>query len=163
MSRAKYKDKFIVESKDSGRPMAYIIHASRCEAYAEFYEWFNSRDIKLSEENPDFLRHYIAFVHPEDETDMLDRFKDNILKYKLFPDTGRWTVESDPNDWKVFIFSDDFTHDVKLQISGDWANKEDQIAYAEALCSQMNSVIKREVKCPCSSCSEYRMMEAAGR
>ena len=50
----------------------------------------------------------------------------------------------DAGPWMVFengagVISDDFTHDVILKISGDFADNSDRAAYAEALAAKLNS------------------------
>lgn len=49
----------------------------------------------------------------------------------------------DKGPWRVLhggelIASDDFTHDVQLQLSGDFATPEQRLLYAKALASRLN-------------------------
>jgi hypothetical protein len=54
------------------------------------------------------------------------------------PDRGPWMVNVWPRE-KVVLQSDDFTHDVALEISGDFGSHEEKLAYAKALADWMNS------------------------
>jgi hypothetical protein len=56
-------------------------------------------------------------------------------------DCGPWLVHYWPKDEDyggVFIASEDFTHDVCMEIRGDFANHEDRMAYAQELCDVLN-------------------------
>lgn len=44
-------------------------------------------------------------------------------------------------DGRVYIQDEDFTHDARLYVNGDFFDVEQEIAYAEAICSMLN---KRE-------------------
>ena len=55
----------------------------------------------------------------------------------LSPDRGPWKVFVD-NDGTVCLFSDDFTHDVRMEIYGDFGSTENRIAYAEAFADWLN-------------------------
>jgi hypothetical protein len=76
------------------------------------------------------------------------------------PDKGKWTTEI--YDGKVFLFSDDFTHDVKLQVSGDFGTLENKIAYAKALADWMSERLLDDAddkiprRCPCTDCYDER-------
>lgn len=49
---------------------------------------------------------------------------------------GPWYVhESDRN---VFLWSDDFTHDAGLMVSGDFSGREQKLAYAQELANRLN-------------------------
>lgn len=54
------------------------------------------------------------------------------------PDKGPWQVD----EWsggRVVLQSDDFEHDVALEISGDFGTPERKLAYAQALAAWMNA------------------------
>lgn len=51
-------------------------------------------------------------------------------------DHGPWTVSEDGR----VIQSDDFTHDVALTVSGDFASNADRRAYSEELAKRLNGV-----------------------
>jgi hypothetical protein len=54
------------------------------------------------------------------------------------PDKGPWSVQ----EWshtRVVLMSDDFTHDVALEISGDFADHNEKLWYANALATSMNA------------------------
>jgi hypothetical protein len=52
-------------------------------------------------------------------------------------DRGPWSVAM--VDGKPELFSDDFEHDVKLRISGDFADDQQRMNYANALAAQLNA------------------------
>lgn len=58
-------------------------------------------------------------------------------------DRGPWTVETwkdeNGND-KVGLFSDDFTHDVVLNITGDFWDNKQRMMYAQQLADRMNKM-----------------------
>lgn len=53
----------------------------------------------------------------------------------------------DVGPWIVFdcntIWSEDFTHDVALKISGDFADDAQRMQYAENLCAQLNGNLQQ--------------------
>ena len=51
-----------------------------------------------------------------------------------------WTVGV-TKDQKVFLETDDFTHDVRLYVNGDFANKEQEIKYASVLARTLNGTL----------------------
>ena len=58
--------------------------------------------------------------------------------------SARAQGEADNGPWRVTnegrcIASDDFTHDVVLNISGDFETATQQLAYAEHVCAQLNN------------------------
>lgn len=55
-------------------------------------------------------------------------------------DRGPWRAckESEDSVKGVFIESDDFTHDVRLYVNGDFANSAQRLAYAETLANFLN-------------------------
>jgi hypothetical protein len=60
-----------------------------------------------------------------------------LRKSVTVTEKGPWQV----NDWgqgRIVIQSDDFTHDVALEISGDFGSVEREIAYAEEIARRLN-------------------------
>lgn len=57
-------------------------------------------------------------------------------------DKGPWTYRTDPKAdthvGRYFIESDDFSHDVRLYINGDFGSDDDRRAYGEALAATLN-------------------------
>src|SRR5690606_26291980 len=43
------------------------------------------------------------------------------------------------NDKRTFIESDDFTHDVRLYVDGDFADQDEKLAYALGIADQLNA------------------------
>jgi hypothetical protein len=52
-----------------------------------------------------------------------------------------WTVGV-TKDQKVFLETDDFTHDTRLYVNGDFATKEDEIQYASNLARKLNGTLE---------------------
>jgi hypothetical protein len=52
-------------------------------------------------------------------------------------DKGPWSVVLTESGWGVS--SDDFTHDVLLRVSGDFADKDERRRYCEWLAEKLNS------------------------
>lgn len=52
-----------------------------------------------------------------------------------------WTVGV-TKDNRVFLETDDFTHDVRLYVNGDFATKDDEIQYASNLARKLNGTLK---------------------
>jgi len=56
----------------------------------------------------------------------------------MIQENGPWEV----NEWKddrLVLQSDDFTHDVALEISGDFTTPEEKREYAEEISRRLNS------------------------
>ena len=51
-----------------------------------------------------------------------------------------WTVGV-TKDGKVFLETDDFSHDARLYVNGDFASKEDEIFYASKLARKLNGTL----------------------
>jgi len=51
-------------------------------------------------------------------------------------ETKEWEVGSERGE--VFIGSEDFTHDVRLYVNGDFEDIEQQIEYAKTLAEKLN-------------------------
>ena len=54
---------------------------------------------------------------------------------------GPWTArqQSDDHIKGVFVESDDFTHDVRLYVNGDFASGEQKLAYAKEIAKRLNA------------------------
>lgn len=58
-------------------------------------------------------------------------------------DKGPWSVVTTPlPEEGTYLESDDFTHDVRLKISGDFGNIADRERYAFALAEALNAAAK---------------------
>jgi hypothetical protein len=61
-------------------------------------------------------------------------------------DAGPWTAGRETpssrgsEKLRTYLQSEDFTHDVRLYVSGDFACPEDELAYAEGLAARMNAM-----------------------
>lgn len=53
-----------------------------------------------------------------------------------FKDKGPWEVAESKG--RVRLYSDDFTHDVSLEVNGDFSTIEGKIKYAQALAEVLN-------------------------
>lgn len=60
----------------------------------------------------------------------------------LRADQGPWTAHKSGPD--VYLYSDDFRHDVSLKVSGDFWDVNKKLAYAQLLADQLNDSIMRE-------------------
>jgi hypothetical protein len=58
--------------------------------------------------------------------------------------TELWTVGVS-TEQKVYLETDDFTHDVRLYVNGDFENKEQEIKYASVLARKLNGTYKDEI------------------
>lgn len=57
------------------------------------------------------------------------------------PDKGPWRAAHDKNETRrAFIESDDFTHDVRLYVNGDFATDEQRMDYARQIAQRLNAV-----------------------
>jgi hypothetical protein len=56
-------------------------------------------------------------------------------------ESGPWSYGRDVGDSRHFLQSDDFTHDVRLYINGDFANAEQCEHYGRALADRMNQTL----------------------
>jgi hypothetical protein len=54
--------------------------------------------------------------------------------------TELWTVGVNAEQ-KVYLETDDFTHDVRLYVNGDFENKEQEIKYASVLARKLNGTL----------------------
>lgn len=53
-------------------------------------------------------------------------------------DAGPWSVGNNEQDGRVFVQSDDFKHDVRLYVDGDFSSGDERKGYAEQLASALN-------------------------
>lgn len=60
-------------------------------------------------------------------------------------DNGKWTAKIDK---KVFVESDDFTHDVRLYVDGDFEDDLQKLAYAKEIAKRLN-VTPQTIWCDC--------------
>lgn len=52
---------------------------------------------------------------------------------------GPWYAGVAETNGKVFVYSDDFTHDVCLYVTGDFADALQHLAYAEEIAKRLNA------------------------
>jgi len=57
-------------------------------------------------------------------------------------DRGPWHVAEDAE--RVWLFSADFHHDVRLYVNGDFSTHGDMLAYAQSLAESLNKVRRPE-------------------
>lgn len=58
--------------------------------------------------------------------------------YTQYLDKGPWETKMFP-EGTVYLYSDDFEHDVSLKVMGDFASSEDKLNYANALAEALNN------------------------
>ena len=51
---------------------------------------------------------------------------------------GPWEVGK-TSDGRVYLQSNDFTHDVRLYVNGDFLDDDQKLAYAEEIAKRLNS------------------------
>lgn len=62
------------------------------------------------------------------------------VTYRKWLDKGPWrVVTTPPPETATYLESDDFTHDVRLKIAGDFATVADRELYAFALAEALNA------------------------
>ncbi len=66
------------------------------------------------------------------------------MMYEKYLDKGPWrVVTASPNEGgKTFLESDDFTHDARLYVSGDFATVAERELYAMALAKVLNDALR---------------------
>jgi hypothetical protein len=55
-----------------------------------------------------------------------------------------WTVGVTADN-RVYLQDDDFAHDVRLYVNGDFADKEQEIKYASMLARKINGTYRDEI------------------
>lgn len=78
------------------------------------------------------------------------QLKDKFEKPQTNPvnwvyDNGKWSAKVDK---KIFVESDDFTHDVRLYIDGDFEDDLQKLAYAKEIAKRLN-VTSQTIWCDC--------------
>jgi hypothetical protein len=68
------------------------------------------------------------------------RDPNHLQKIARFPNYKQWTTGV-TKDGRVYIQDDNFEHDARLYINGDFYDKESEIAYAERVASCLNDAI----------------------
>ena len=63
-------------------------------------------------------------------------------------DVGPWRVGQNEDEREVFLQSDDFTHDARLYINGDFEDVADQLAYAREMAARLNGSLRPVVVPP---------------
>lgn len=61
-------------------------------------------------------------------------------------DEGLWYIGQNRGDKRVYVESDDFTHDVRLYIDGDFADDQQKMKYAEGVAYALNRFLKMTQK-----------------
>lgn len=73
---------------------------------------------------------------------MVDR-----VTYRKWLDKGPWSVvTTPPPETATYLESDDFTHDVRMRVSGDFATVADRELYALALAEALNAAASSNVQ-----------------
>ena len=65
------------------------------------------------------------------------------MSYAKYRDQDQWRVVTSPPDegGKTFLESDDFTHDVRLYVNGDFETIAERELYAMALAEILNNAV----------------------
>jgi hypothetical protein len=80
---------------------------------------------------------WATMVRPLEKRDALR----NLLSAPSEPDKGPWTAGLNRLDTRVFVESDDFTHDVRLYVDGNFVSADEKYLYACAIARQLNSKV----------------------
>ncbi len=68
------------------------------------------------------------------------------VTYRKYLDKGPWiVVTTPPPETATYLESDDFTHDVRMKIAGDFATVADRELYAFALAEVLNAAASSNV------------------
>jgi hypothetical protein len=70
-------------------------------------------------------------------------------------DRGPWTA-GQTEERRVYLDSDDFEHDVRLYIDGDFASTEDRLKYAKGLAKQLNGDLDNALETFLVELTQYR-------
>lgn len=55
-------------------------------------------------------------------------------------ENGSWTANLGVNGTQVYLYSDDFTHDVSLTVTGNFYDIQHKLEYARAIAERMNKM-----------------------
>jgi hypothetical protein len=69
-----------------------------------------------------------------------ERLRGMEERVKGWGDAGPWTVGHELATSRVYLQSDDFRHDVRLYVTGDFADGQ-RVLYAEMLATVLNSLV----------------------
>jgi hypothetical protein len=100
---------------------------------------------------PDSAPEVDSWFHMEDDLMV------TLTQGRIVPmDRGPWTAMEWPGG-RVVIQSGDFTHDVALEVSGDFGDPAEKLAYATRLAGQMNSIepVNQLAPCTCGATNCY--------
>lgn len=64
--------------------------------------------------------------------------KEREIRGETEMDRGFWVDGLSEGDGKVYVESDDFTHDVRLYVDGDFADDDEKIRYAKWIAKRLN-------------------------
>lgn len=57
---------------------------------------------------------------------------------------GPWRAGETKDRARAFVESDDFTHDARLYVSGDFTSDDQRLAYAEEIARRLNAAMTKE-------------------
>jgi len=147
----KWYDNYIEQFKDTAYKEYFIIGDIIYEGDLRYVQYEDIAEVTL---NPDGTINITVQFHNGgcslDEA-VTAAVQQNInlsdTKFKLV-DGGPWRLyySAPPNKKLVGIISDDFTHDVVLNISGDFANDDQFKQYCELLAKELNSRPKQNLQ-----------------
>lgn len=88
--------------------------------------------------------HYLKFHYAEDEPHMqriTAAAAGQATPSEPVKERGPWTARTEiaEKPFEVFVESDDFTHDVRLYVSGDFRDNEQRLSYAGEIARRLNA------------------------
>jgi hypothetical protein len=72
------------------------------------------------------------------------------------PDAGPWSAGRDEEGRRTYIESQDFKHDVRLYVDGDFESDAERMAYAIDLAERMSAMPVREREAAEEDSAAYR-------
>lgn len=97
------------------------------------------------EEMEKIIREGIQAFGAIQEQQLKDKFEKQSESTNWVYDNGKWSAKVDK---KIFVESDDFTHDVRLYIDGDFEDDLQKLAYAKEIAKRLNAA-PQTVWCDC--------------
>lgn len=110
--------------------LVFPTHLRKMWSGTEVQEWLN-RQLGSSLEqtkSKDSWKRYQAWKSQQKET--------SVIK-----DKGPWRPGVTEDGHRHFVESDDFTHDVRLYLDGDFGSSEDKAAYMRGIAAALNSAL----------------------
>ncbi len=85
---------------------------------------------------------HVIGAHGDTDAEALSRIrhKAGLTPVLGIDDAGPWTAGLDAAGKRAFLQSEDFSHDARLYVSGNFGGVDDELEYARALALRMNAM-----------------------